>query len=131
MVNGDVTFTEGTVCTDATPGKLLRSYDMSPGNNHRFWQNKGPQALGPFVFVTYTVEEDVYSALGPALTKLGCILIKGLKITRDEGANHGCRQGIDYHFPCFRHLLRFRNPIERLVVVFNERGNGYVIVGCL
>ena len=28
MVNGEVTFTEGTVCTDATPGKLLRSYDM-------------------------------------------------------------------------------------------------------
>ena len=28
LVNGDVTFTEGTVCTDATPGKLLRSYDM-------------------------------------------------------------------------------------------------------
>ncbi len=28
VVNGDVTFTEGTVCTDATPGKLLRSYDM-------------------------------------------------------------------------------------------------------
>ena len=28
LVNGGVTFTEGTVCTDATPGKLLRSYDM-------------------------------------------------------------------------------------------------------
>ena len=28
LVNGDVTFTEGTVCTDATPGKFLRSYDM-------------------------------------------------------------------------------------------------------
>ena len=28
VVNGEVTFTEGTVCTDATPGKLLRSYDM-------------------------------------------------------------------------------------------------------
>jgi N-acyl-D-aspartate/D-glutamate deacylase len=28
LVNGDVTFTEGTICTDATPGKLLRSYDM-------------------------------------------------------------------------------------------------------
>lgn len=28
VVNGDVTFTEGTVCTGATPGKLLRSYDM-------------------------------------------------------------------------------------------------------
>ena len=28
LVNGEVTFTEGTVCTDATPGKLLRSYDM-------------------------------------------------------------------------------------------------------
>lgn len=28
MVNGEVTFTEGTVCTWATPGKLLRSYDM-------------------------------------------------------------------------------------------------------
>ena len=28
LVNGDVTFTEGTVCTGATPGKLLRSYDM-------------------------------------------------------------------------------------------------------
>ena len=28
IVNGVVTFTEGTVCTDATPGKLLRSYDM-------------------------------------------------------------------------------------------------------
>ena len=28
MVNGEVTFTEGTVCTGATPGKLLRSYDM-------------------------------------------------------------------------------------------------------
>ena len=28
MVNGEVTFTEGTVCTEATPGKLLRSYDM-------------------------------------------------------------------------------------------------------
>ena len=28
MVNGDVTFTEGTVSTDATPGKFLRSYDM-------------------------------------------------------------------------------------------------------
>ncbi len=28
IVNGEVTFTEGTVCTGATPGKLLRSYDM-------------------------------------------------------------------------------------------------------
>ncbi len=28
LVNGEVTFTEGTVCTGATPGKLLRSYDM-------------------------------------------------------------------------------------------------------
>ena len=28
VVNGEVTFTEGTVCTGATPGKLLRSYDM-------------------------------------------------------------------------------------------------------
>ncbi len=28
IVNGVVTFLEGTVCTDATPGKLLRSYDM-------------------------------------------------------------------------------------------------------
>ena len=28
VVNGDVTFTEGTVCTGATPGKLLPSYDM-------------------------------------------------------------------------------------------------------
>ena len=28
IVNGVATFTEGTVCTDATPGKLLRSYDM-------------------------------------------------------------------------------------------------------
>ena len=28
LVNGAVTFTEGTVCTGATPGKLLRSYDM-------------------------------------------------------------------------------------------------------
>ena len=28
MVNGVVTFTEGTVCTGAVPGKLLRSYDM-------------------------------------------------------------------------------------------------------
>ena len=28
MVNGDITFTEGTECTGATPGKLLRSYDM-------------------------------------------------------------------------------------------------------
>ncbi len=28
MVNGEVTFTEGTVCTGATPGKLLRSYNM-------------------------------------------------------------------------------------------------------
>ena len=28
VVNGEVTFTEGTVCTDATPGKLLRSYGM-------------------------------------------------------------------------------------------------------
>ena len=28
LVNGEVTFTEDTVCTGATPGKLLRSYDM-------------------------------------------------------------------------------------------------------
>jgi N-acyl-D-aspartate/D-glutamate deacylase len=28
IVNGVVTFEEGTVCTGATPGKLLRSYDM-------------------------------------------------------------------------------------------------------
>ena len=28
IVNGTVTFEEGTVCTSATPGKLLRSYDM-------------------------------------------------------------------------------------------------------
>ena len=28
IVNGEVTFTEGTVCTGAVPGKLLRSYDM-------------------------------------------------------------------------------------------------------
>ena len=28
IVNGVVTFLEGTVCTEATPGKLLRSYDM-------------------------------------------------------------------------------------------------------
>ena len=28
IVNGEVTFTEGTICTGATPGKLLRSYDM-------------------------------------------------------------------------------------------------------
>ncbi len=28
VVNGEVTFTEGTVCTGAVPGKLLRSYDM-------------------------------------------------------------------------------------------------------
>ncbi|PKB72771.1 MAG: hypothetical protein BZY75_05340 [SAR202 cluster bacterium Io17-Chloro-G7] len=28
VVNGEVTFLEGTVCTNATPGKLLRSYDM-------------------------------------------------------------------------------------------------------
>ena len=28
VVNGTVTFEEGTVCTGATPGKLLRSYDM-------------------------------------------------------------------------------------------------------
>ncbi len=28
IVNGGVTFTEGTVCTGATPGKLLRSYDI-------------------------------------------------------------------------------------------------------
>ena len=28
LVNGEVTFTEGTVCAGATPGKLLRSHDM-------------------------------------------------------------------------------------------------------
>ena len=28
VVNGEVTFEEDTVCTGATPGKLLRSYDM-------------------------------------------------------------------------------------------------------
>ena len=28
IVNGVVTFLDGAVCTDATPGKLLRSYDM-------------------------------------------------------------------------------------------------------
>jgi N-acyl-D-aspartate/D-glutamate deacylase len=28
LVNGVVTFEEGTVCTGATPGKLLRSYNM-------------------------------------------------------------------------------------------------------
>jgi len=28
IVNGVVTFEEGTVCTGATPGKLLRSFNM-------------------------------------------------------------------------------------------------------